>query len=52
MDNELLEICKRLEDDSIVSPKGKYLVTKAELIEGAWELRVVKAKEGANEDNK
>ena len=41
MTNELLEICKRLEEDSIVSPKGHWVVTKAERVEGGWELRVV-----------
>ena len=52
MSNELLEICKRLESDSIVSPVGVFIVTKAELIDGGWELRVIKQKqEGENENN-
>lgn len=55
MDNELLEICKRLECDSIVDPKGKWIVTRAErLTDGNWELIVEKQeepKEAADDNN-
>lgn len=50
MSNELLEICKRLEEDSIVSPTGHFLVTKAEQVNGGWELRVVKQQEAQTDD--
>ena len=53
MSNELFEICKRLERDSIVDPTGSWIVTRAERVEGGWELRVVKQKpeEAENENN-
>ena len=53
MSNELMEICKRLESDSILDPKGTWIVTRAERIEGGWELRVIRQDpEAANENNK
>lgn len=54
MSNELLEICKRLESDSILDPKGSWIVTRAERIDGGWELRLVKQeeeKEAAHDNN-
>lgn len=52
MSNELLEICERLEHDSYTEPTGKWIVTRAERVEGGWELRVVKQKpEEAENDN-
>ena len=54
MDNELLEICERLGRDSYTDPTGSWIVTKAERVEGCWELRVIKQKpeEAADDNNK
>lgn len=53
MSNELLEICRRLECDSIIDPKGIWLVTKAEKVDGGWELRIKRQEEteGTNDNN-
>ena len=53
MSNELLEICERLERDSYTDPTGKWIVTRAERVEGGWELRVVKQdpEEAKNDNN-
>lgn len=45
MSNELLEICRRLECDSIIDPKGIWFVTKAEKVDGGWELRIKRQEE-------
>lgn len=53
MDNELLEICKRLGDEYSVYSVGPFVVTRAERIDGGWELRVVKQQQEkeATDDN-
>ena len=55
MSNELLEICRRLECDSVIDPKGIWIVTYADKRDdGGWELRVQRQQEeteGTNDNN-
>lgn len=53
MSNELKEICRRLECDSIIDPKGIFVVTKAVKVKGGWELKVIRQEEteGTNDNN-
>lgn len=53
MSNELLEMCKRLNGDYALNSDEKWIVTRAEKVEGGWKLIVTKAEEaeGENDNN-